>query len=98
MNRTRGYWYPKLQCNGAYCYIYSAPSDTALAEVFLPNANSTNTYEQLAPERIANARLMAAAPAMLHALMAALEPAGDTPEQVRAEMLAAVRKATGETV
>lgn len=44
------------------------------------------------------AQAISALPDMLHALMAALEPAGDTPEQVRAEMLAAVRKATGETV
>ena len=40
-------------------------------------------------------RLHAATPDMLHAITVALEPAGDTPEMVRASLIEAWQKATG---
>jgi hypothetical protein len=44
-------------------------------------------------ETLANAQLMAAAPEMYSALLAVLHPAGDTADEVRAQVHAALEKA-----
>lgn len=51
-----------------------------------------NRYDRDA-ERQANARLIAAAPDLVAALLAFLEPAGDTLEEIRNQALAALRSA-----